>query len=371
LQRTANTVATGIKRIWGTLSIATAGFGLFAVGNVFRKLFEDAYKSAADTQEKMLSLTNEFELHMQKQGRAHAAEQARLLMDYQKQLGKTGIIGTEIFQELADGLAKIGESPREIAAIEPALAGVLARSKGVNATMEDAHELIQAIATAATSGRVLGLRKFQIYPTPDDVTVLKSYGENWRGALNWLAENLRQYERFNEADMTKPITQIKRMQNMFHDLATEMGEKVLPAEADMAKAWEDALPAIKPYLMAGMEALGKAMSWVALQTTNFITEMERTNNIKPALDDLLKVLQDIGQQIFGFNTDGPQSFGAWIETLVSDNVRDAVRILQTLRDTIKDLKEMAGSIMPTANQAVSDVDKPWNLLRPSRWRGSM
>src|SRR6516164_6630559 len=128
LESTALAVANSIKRVWATVGLSIAGY--FAA-NLFRKAFEGAFEAAAEAQQRALSLTNEFWIHMRNQGYDAAEAQTKALIAVNQELAKTGVVGRGAFDAMADSLSKIGLAPKEIADMEPILAGLLVRAKGV------------------------------------------------------------------------------------------------------------------------------------------------------------------------------------------------------------------------------------------------
>ena len=232
LEKTANSVASSIKHIWATIGVSLAGY---AVGKLFKTAFEGAFEAAAEAQQIALGLTNEFYLHMRKQGYEAAEEQTKRLIAFNQELAKTGVLGRGVFDSMASGLSKIGLGAGEIAKIEPVLGGLLVRSKGIRATAADAEELANTFVRAAKGGRLLGLLKLMPIG-PSERARLKAYKDDWRGALQYMVYLASKYKDFNVAMRNTPLGQIQRMKNSFSALARDIGETMLPAQADMAAA---------------------------------------------------------------------------------------------------------------------------------------
>ena len=292
LEKTAHSVAASIKHIWATIGVSLAGY---AIGKLFKSAFEGAFEAAAEAQQVALGLTNEFWLHMRKQGYDAAAKQTEMLIKYNQELAKTGVLGRGVFDAMATGLSKIGLAPKEIAKMEPVLGGLLVRAKGIRATAADAEELANTFVRAAKGGRLLGLLKLMPIG-PSERNRLKAYKDDWRGALQYAVYLASKYKDFNVLMRNTPLGQIQRMKNAFSALARDIGETMLPAQADMAAAWEKALPEIKPALIAAMSSLAHIMSDVAKNVGDFADRMamsdatETMGNLKKRFDEIWALL---------------------------------------------------------------------------------
>lgn len=269
LQKTAETVASKLGFLKTALSAALSSLGAFAVGAVFKRIFDKAFEEAAAAQERVLAVTNEFWIHMQKEGRDAAMQQTLALFAYNKELAKTGVISHQIYDTLVVGLSKIGEGPREIAEVLPVLADVLVRAKGIRASTEDASELADTIVRVAKGGRQIQLLKWGILLGPSERARLKAYKDDWRGALDYLFHFLKTYKGFNEEAARTPLGQIQRMKNLFDELSETIGTTMLPAEADMAAAWEKALPVIQPVILEALKDIARVITFIANEVGAF------------------------------------------------------------------------------------------------------
>lgn len=330
LEKTAQSVASSIKHIWATIGVSLAGY---AVGKLFKSAFEGAFEAAADAQQRALSLTNEFYLHMKKQGYEAAELQTKRLIEFNQELAKTGVLGRGVFDAMADGLSKIGLAPAEIKKMEPVLGGLLVRAKGIRATAQDAEDLANTFVRAAKGGRLLGLLKLMPIG-PSERQRLKAYKDDWRGALQYAVYLASKYKDFNVAMRNTPLGQIQRMKNSFAALARDIGETMLPAQADMAAAWEKALPEIKPALIAAMSQLAHIMSVVAKNAGDFADRMAQTD-AQDAMGELKKRFDEIWA-LLGFEP----SEGSFGYLLASGFVAEARIFNHLLEGQIKKFQEM-------------------------------
>ena len=367
LESTALAVANSIKRVWATVGLSIAGY--FAT-NLFRKAFEGAFEAAAEAQQRALSLTNEFWIHMRNQGYDAAEAQTKALIAVNQELAKTGVVGRGAFDAMADSLSKIGLAPKEIADMEPILAGLLVRAKGVaGATAEAGEEIATTVTRAAKGGRLLGLLKLMPLG-PSERQRIKAYGDDWRGALKYIIYLASTYKDFNVALRNTPLGQIQRMRNSFKALARDIGETVLPAQADLAKAWEDALPRVKPAILFVMQELAELLSRAAKEAEGLMERLS-TPDAKKSIDDvntsIQRLLKEIGLDVpkeglygrlFGF---GFLAAGKVIQYEIDEITNKVIALKAAFNflfgDVIKGFKRMSEEI--NAFGKVLNVIKAW------------
>jgi len=367
LQHAAKEASGAVKLIASSFKTAFAGLAAFAVGSVFKKIFEGAFEEAAEAQERALALTNEFYIHMKAQGREAAEGQVNMLLAYNKELAKTGVISHKIYDTMAVSLSKLGEGPRQIAELEPVLADVLVRARGIRASSQDASDLADTLVKVAKGGRQIALMKFGILLGPSERERLKAYKDDWRGALNYLFYFLKTYKGFNEAAARTPLGQIQRMRNSFEELSEEIGATMLPAQADMAAAWEKALPAIKPVLLGALEAIARVLTFIVQEVGAFYERIQMPDavaalqEVKKAFVDLLNALGiDIPEAgLFG------RMFGAafiiscklivfWI-----NNIKIAFEVLRWILSPVLDIVHL---ILETL-RGLGKLEKVFKLLK--------
>jgi hypothetical protein len=336
LQRTAEGVGASMKALQNSMRLALAGLASFAAGAVFKKIFTGAFEEAAKAQERVLSLTNELYIHMRKQGREAAAQQAEALLAYNKELAKTGVLSHRMYDAMSDSLSKIGLSTREMAEIEPVLADVLVRARGIRATTEDANELGETLLKVAKGGRLLSLMKFQILLGPSERARLKAYKDDWRGALNYLFFFLKTYKGFNEAAERTPLGQIQRMKNLFDDLSETIGLEMLPAQADMAAAWEKALPTVEPVLLGAMRELAELITRISNEIIALADRLQMPDAIA-AVHDLQKAFHQLLNTL-GLEWPEAGFFGKLIGASIILSVRILTFEVKVLEKALKAIK---------------------------------
>jgi hypothetical protein len=339
LQRTVRETSTAIKGIASSFKYAFAGIAAFGAAALFKKVFTGAFEAAASAQERALALTNELYVHMRKQGREAAADQTKLLLAYNKELAKTGVLSHQIYDTMAVSLSKIGLSTREMAEIEPVLADVLVHARGVRASAEDADELADTLLKVAKGGRQIALMKFGIYLNPSERERLKAYKDDWRGALQYLFFFLKNYKGFNEEVARTPLGQIQRMYNLFGDLAEEIGATVLPAQADMAQAWQEALPVIEPAIIATMTEIAKVLTWITREVSALIDRLA-ASDIAKDFEEVMKAAHELWTTL-GLEWPEAGFFGK----LIGSAIILSIKILTTeLKILLKTLNAVAKAI---------------------------
>jgi len=369
LQRTATEVSERVKALGASMKYMLAGFASFAIGAVFKKIFTGAFEEAAKAQERMLAVTNEFSIHMLKQGRAAAEKQTEMLFAYNKELAKTGVISHQIYDAMTVSLSKIGLSSREIAEINPVLADVLVRARGIRASTEDATELGDTLVKVAKGARSMQLLKFGILLGTSERERLKAYKDDWRGALSYLMFFLKQYKGFNQEAARTPLGQIQRMHNLFDQLSEDIGTKVLPAQADMAAAWEKALPTVEPVILGAMEKLAELMSWVARQATDLINVFKTPEALK-SVNDLRNAFAALGEQLGLTSKDG-LSFGQVMGTEVVIVIKAVTLSLKILTAELKVLKWLLEQLAKLWKFFGGPTAIPEQLKQTKAWKATV
>jgi hypothetical protein len=333
------------------MAISLAGF---AIGSLFRKAFEGAFEAAADAQQRALSLTNEFWLHMKKQGYEAAEAQTKWLIDFNQTLAKTGVLGRGVFDAMADGLSKIGLAPKEIAAMEPILGGLLVRAKGIRATTADAEELTNNVMRAAKGGRMIGLMTSLKMPVgPSERARLKAYGDDWRGAVQYFMFLASKYKDFNVAMKNTPLGQIQRMRNTFAALARDIGETMLPAQADMAAAWEEALPTVKPLILTAMQELAMLITSISKELIALAQRFQMPDVAK-SVHDLTKAFKDL-LDVLGLEWPEAGFFGRLIAGSVILSIKILTVELKILKKLLEGIKWLMDHIF--FREAIKDYPK--------------
>ncbi len=157
LEATAKKVNSAFKLVG--LGLGTLGglFASFAAAGIIRKLFGGAAEMAIEANQRTRKLTASLMQFtaISAKGPDFAAKQVKLLRQSNEELAKHQIYQEEILDSATAQAAVMGIPPKEIQRMVPAMANILAVSKGVKATTEDSAHLASAWGSAIRTGMVL------------------------------------------------------------------------------------------------------------------------------------------------------------------------------------------------------------------------
>lgn len=156
---------------------------------------------------------------------------AQSTFDYASALQKTGVIGDEVTISGASVLAQYAETPNAVNKMLPALDSYLAKTKGLDATQEDAETAAKMFGKAMT-GNYSALEKNGIKLTENQKKMLDNATEEERAAL--LADIItKKTGNMNEELAKTDAGKIQQAKNALGDMGEEIGAILLPAVADL------------------------------------------------------------------------------------------------------------------------------------------
>jgi hypothetical protein len=236
------TSVTKFSKSMRTLTLGFAGLGAalgaLGISKIIGSLFEGASDQAKEAHQRINSTIASFMLldRVREKGLDFAKAQLDIIYKTNEELGKQGVLHSDIYNEMTKELAAGGVPPRQIKEAMSAMGDLLVRAKGVNATEEDGRELAKAYI-AAIRGRTKALRQFYIYVDPTKGTgknkVAKSYEEIYEEVLKLASAT--GVKGFNIARAMDPEGQVQITQNRLQDMREEIGNKMLPLQARMAQ----------------------------------------------------------------------------------------------------------------------------------------
>jgi hypothetical protein len=261
-----------------------AGFGTFLAADVLGKIFKGAQQEAIEAEQRTRALSNALMLntHIAKGGTKEMEKQLGLIKLHNEKVEEQGVLHKDILDNMAVELAMRGGIPS--GAIQDSIdvmQNLIVATHGVNATEEQGTAIARAWAAATAKGRLMGLSREGVRITKEQQ---KAFGKltSVQARQHWLITNIgKQYRGVNTAARSTPVGRITLFTNAMKDLSNEIGDVLLPAQADMADAWREMLtdPEIRGMLIGSVRRLGKAISWAA-------------SIIK---DDLIPVLAAVGE----------------------------------------------------------------------------
>ena len=210
---------TTTMSVWGVA-------GIYA-GSKMIDMYEDQAEAA-------LKLEKVYKSNM---GASKAAAQAT--MEYASALQKQGVIGDEVTIAGAAVLAQYSDTPEAINAILPAMDNYLAKTKGVNATQEDA-EAAAKIFGKALNGNYTTLERNGIVLTDNQKKMLETASAEEKAAI--LADIVAQKTgNMNSELANTDAGKIQQAKNELGDMGEEIGAVLLPAVADLVTWFRDNL----------------------------------------------------------------------------------------------------------------------------------
>jgi len=224
----------------GLLGTAVAGLG---VGELLRSLFTGATDQAKEARQRINSTIASF-LQLRDIAKAgdpwkKAQDQLDIIYKQNEALGKQGVLHTDIYNEMTKQLAQGGVPPRQIKAAVGALGDLLVKTRGVNASEQEAAELAEAYVKAI-HGKTKGMQAFGVFISPDKVDsqgrkIKKSFQEIYEQILRIMSA--KGIAGFNKRLAETPEGKIQIFRNRLQDMREEIGNRILPAQARMAEMW--------------------------------------------------------------------------------------------------------------------------------------
>ena len=226
-----------IKSAGRTITTSISAYGAIGI-YAGAKLIEMSQKQA----EAELKLTNVYKKSM-----GASKDAAEATMEYASALQETGVIGDEVTLAGAAVLAQYAETPGAINAILPAMDNYLAKTKGLDATQEDA-EAAAKLFGKALNGNTTALER-QGYKLSDaQKEILKTGTEEEKAAM--LADLMaKKTGNMNEELAKTDAGKIQQAKNALGDMGEEIGAVLLPAVADLV-SWFQAnlMPKLQQFI---------------------------------------------------------------------------------------------------------------------------
>ena len=172
---------------------------------------------------------------------------AKATEEYASSLQKTGVIGDEVTLAGASVLAQYAETPAAVNAILPALDNYLAKTKGLDATQEDAEAAAKMFGKAM-QGNATALERQGYKLTDAQKEILKTGTEEEKAAM--LADLMaKKTGNMNEELAKTDAGKIQQAKNALGDMGEQIGAILLPAVADLVSWFQDNLmPKIQQFI---------------------------------------------------------------------------------------------------------------------------
>jgi hypothetical protein len=268
LQQTAMSVGKSILRFGAMFSTLFAGIGAFAVGSIFRKIFEGADEAAAAAEQRTRKLTAALfaQTKIRAKGRDYAVAQTKELQGEIAVMAKQGVYSAGMLESAAGVLALQKLGPKEIAKVLPMLSDVLVASEGINATQEDMNKLALGFGKGMLTGTLpRSMMKYVGSLTIAEQKSLKAMAKagDLAGTYKFLTERMARFGGESARALKTPEGRIKSLDIAMASMRRHLGEASLEARAKLADTWKALLPEIEPYLIAAKKLSAEAMISVA------------------------------------------------------------------------------------------------------------
>ena len=285
----------------GVAAFGTALAGLAIGGAIagFKSLADEGMAAAqkqiqAETQ---LEAVLKNVTSIQERGVGATQKAADSLKAYAGELQQVGIIGDEVTLAGMAQLATFQMNDDQIKTVSASMLDLLAKTKGYNATQEDAVNVANMIGKAMT-GNAGALSRVGITMTEAEKNAIKFGDANQRAAI--IAKVLQN----NVGGMNAAMAQTaqgrqQQAMNAYGDMLEEFGKKLLPIRADLWGAFGEVLPEIQNAMMPVFDMLAQWFKDILPDVKDFIKELAKA--LPGAVQTVISV----------FNALGPILKGVW------------------------------------------------------------
>ena len=278
--RKFKSVMSAAGRLAGALGVIGGGISIYGMKNFADNAIEAAERQIDAVTKLQTLLGNVPGIAAGGTGAIQAA--TTQLTDFAGQLQKVGVIGDEITIAGMQQLATFQLNADQIQTLSTGMADLLAQTKGINATQEDAVSIANLMGKAM-SGNTGALTRVGIIMTDDQKRMMQMGDQTQRAAT--LAEILAMnVGGVNEALAKTDQGRIKQAGNIYADMQERIGAKLLTIKARLAEMLMQYLPYLEEAAMKLVDKLGAAMEKIGAWVE------EHKEEIKAALEQIGKTV---------------------------------------------------------------------------------
>lgn len=215
------------------------------------------------------------------------------LKKYSSELQKVGVVGDEVILSGMQQLATFNVTSDTVKVLSTGMMDLVAQTKGLNATQEDAVNIANMVGKAMT-GQLGALSRVGIIFSEAQGEVLKYGTESERAAM--MAQVLQQnVGGVNAALAATDEGQIKQVKNAVGDLQEILGGVIVRVKGGFARVFNENLPVIEAKVNAVADAVNRWVDEGGVE--RFIETLKLT---KDTISDLKPVFQIAAVMLAGY-----------------------------------------------------------------------
>jgi hypothetical protein len=285
-------ISSAFTGVLGVLALIST----YALGKAFSAIFKDAQEQMelADQNARRMAVSFMNLRVIANKGFDFALKEQSLVEDQLKLMAKRQFYGEQMLETIASTGAAAGIPPKTLVKTTERMADVLAVSKGVKATQEDAVGLTMAWDKAIRGGMVRGLAKYLIFLGDIDKKAWKAMTPAQKNAEILLRTTHMQGA--SAKLMKEDVAQAGLLNREIEEMSKRIGFAVLPAQAEANRRWREMIPAIEPVLRRIAQMRANMKLWAAEQTGKFLDRLEKPptvaawNQMGTALNGIARAL---------------------------------------------------------------------------------
>lgn len=355
MKNAGSAMTKSIKGFAKTAMAAFAGVSAAAKLKDFANECITAAKESAIAETKLEALMENV-WSIQTRGPNAAAEAVNNLKQVADDIQKAGVIEDDTMIAGMQQLASFQLDDNAISVLSEGMADLLAQTKGLNATQEDAVSVANMIGKVM-NGSVGALTRVGIIFTEDQEKVLKFGTEEEKVAM--MAEVLQQ----NVGGVNKALAQtdlghLQQSENIIGNLKEEIGMKLLPIIANVASK-------AVPFLGKAFDKIGGAIDKISPHVEEvFDFLLTAANQVSPVVESIGRKLADgIGGQLPSITSLLQGAFG--IIQQIAPPIMTVIGVIgQALSPIVSALSNVAQMLLPKIASLVQSLGPLFQALSP-------
>lgn len=374
---TVNGLGTAYQGVVGHVKASTVAIGSLLASGVrgianYGRTAIDAYNEISGTTAKFQQIAS---------NNHWAQDQTQALLAYNKELGRTGIISAGTLKASQAQLGTFMLSSQSVKTLTPALADLIANTKGYNATAEDGVQLSNLLGKVMT-GNVGALSRYGVTLDENQKKLLAHGSQEERAAT--LAKVLEQnFGGVNKAMAATPYGKYVIMQHQLAAIKTTIGGGFIDAIGALGDMGVNVVDRINGKLDSFFKwlpnAVGGAVSLLrdGKVTNAFAQAFHVPDSARQGIENTVNHIRDSVKGLGDFLKSGTisKSFNEGFKGMdpkVVERFQDAMkRVREQITGTTKELRPFSGGMKDTkpgldlATRGVETVTLALNTLSPT------